>query len=92
MLLSPLDLLQVSASEQDVIRCLVRRPFQTKREIARRTRIPLRELDQVLSQMVRSAKLILHDESELRYSVQISPKGNTPRKRPSGGLLDSFFN
>lgn len=88
-LLSPLDLLAVSSQEQDVIRCLVRRPRLTLQEIAGFTRIPMDELERVVNKMVRESRLNKDTESKFNVLLQ-NEKPN--RERAGSGLLDSLFN
>ncbi|NJN54172.1 MAG: hypothetical protein HC804_05075 [Anaerolineae bacterium] len=87
-LLSPLDLLTVSTLEQDVIRCLVRRPCLTAVEIAKFTRIPLAELEGLLTTMVQEARLVLDDQN--KFQVLLGGKENK-QKTDRSGLLDSLF-
>lgn len=86
-LFSPLDLLTIPNHEQDVIRCLVRRPCLTAVEIAKFTKIPLAELDGLLSTMVKEARLVLDDQEKFRVLLGKEPKPKSDR--PS--LLDSLF-
>lgn len=67
--LSPLDLLTVSDNEQDIIRCLVRRPELTMQEIAELTKIPLDESEHLLDIMVQNARLIRNDEDRFRVAL-----------------------
>lgn len=86
-LLSPLDLLTVSCDEQDVIRCLVRRPHLTAVEIAKYTRIPMAELDALLSTMVQQTRLVLDDQNKFQVLLGKETRQRTDRT----GLLDSLF-
>ena len=86
-LLSPLDLLTVSSHEQDVIRCLVRRPLLTAVEIAQFTKIPLTELEGLLKTMVQETHLILDDQNKFRVLLGKEKK----KKAERSGLLDSLF-
>ena len=86
-LLSPLDLLTVSSHEQDVIRCLVRRPRLTAVEIAKFTKIPLAELDGLLTSMVQQSHLMLDDQD--KFQVMLGKESRPKTERP--GLLDSLF-
>jgi hypothetical protein len=86
-LFSPLDLLAVSSNEQDVIRCLVRRPCLTAVEIAKFTKIPMAELEELLNTMVREARLILDDQD--KFQVLLKKDFKQKSDRPS--LLDSLF-
>jgi hypothetical protein len=86
-LFSPLDLLAVSSNEQDVIRCLVRRPCLTAVEIAKFTKIPMAELEELLNTMVREARLILDDQD--KFQVLLNKDFKQKSDRPS--LLDSLF-
>jgi hypothetical protein len=90
---SPLDLLTVSDFEQDVIRCLVRKPHQTMVEIAQRTTIPLGKLNQLLGKMVRESRVAEERRNgENHFSVSLSKKPATlPRRSASTSLLDSLF-
>lgn len=87
--LSPLDLLTVSGSEQDIIRCLVRRPDLTMSEIAKFTRIPLDELERLLSSMVQEARLIQDDKE--RFQVSYGKEEKAKQTRSGTGLLDTLF-
>jgi hypothetical protein len=82
-----LDLLAVSSNEQDVIRCLVRRPCLTAVEIAKFTKIPMAELEELLNTMVREARLILDDQD--KFQVLLKKDFKQKPDRPS--LLDSLF-
>lgn len=86
---SPLDLLTVSDSEQDVIRCLVRRPQLTAVEIARFTKIPLKELNTLLEEMVRDARLSRDGDS--KFEVKLGREKPAKSERTSGGLLSALF-
>jgi hypothetical protein len=87
--MSPLDLLTVSSHEQDVIRCLVRRPSLSLQEIAGFTKIPLKELDTLLSRMVQEARLTRDDQS--RFEVSLGDKKRQKTERGGAGLLDALF-
>lgn len=86
-LFSPLDLLAVSSHEQDVIRCLVRRPCLTAVEIAKFTKIPMAELEELLNNMVQEARLILDDQNKFQVMLSKEKKQNSDRS----SLLDSLF-
>lgn len=87
--LSPLDLLTVSNNEQDIIRCLVRRPKLTINEIAKFTNIPLSELECLLTSMVRNAHLFRDDEDKFNISYGRSRK---PKQESAGdSLLSTLF-
>jgi hypothetical protein len=84
---SPLDLLTVSSHEQDVIRCLVRRPRLTAVEIAKFTKIPITELETLLNTMVQEARLMLDDQNKFQVLL-----GKENKQKPDrSGLLDSLF-
>ncbi|MCB0056961.1 MAG: hypothetical protein KDE45_08050 [Caldilineaceae bacterium] len=86
--MSPLDLLSVSGHEQDIIRCLVRRPRLTMHEIAKFTQIPLEELERLLNSMVRDARLTRDSDS----TFQVPLGGKTPRRENNGtSLLGTLF-
>lgn len=87
-LLSPLDLLTVSNHEQDVIRCLIRRPRLTLQEIAGFTKIPMDKLEEIVSAMVQESRL--NQDSDSKFQVLLNGR-NTRRERATG-LLDSLFN
>ncbi len=87
-MLSPLDLLTVTNTEQDVIRCLIRKPQLTLQEIAGLTRIPVDELEGVVYKMVKESRLNI--DSDRKYQVQM--QGKPKPKRSSVGLLDTLFN
>lgn len=86
-LFSPLDLLTVSSHEQDVIRCLVRRPHLTAVEIAKFTQIPMAELEGLLNRMVEEARLVLDDQN--KFQVLLNKGKKQKPEKPS--LLDSLF-
>lgn len=93
-LVSPLDLLTVTDNEQDVIRCLVRRPRITALEISGFTKIPLKELETLLKQMVsdsRVVQLTLNEAVcfEVSFSENKSSEKNSGKKGSS--VLDMLF-
>ena len=86
--LSALDLLTVSAIEQDIIRCLIRTPRLTAKEIARRLRRPLAEVENTLDQMEGSDKLTKHEQvGQTQFQVPLRRE----RTNKSTKLLDSLF-
>jgi hypothetical protein len=87
-MLSPLDLLTVTNTEQDIIRCLIRKPCLTLQEIAGLTRIPVDELESVVYKLVRESRLNV--DSDRKYQVQMQSKPK--HERSSSGLLDTLFN
>jgi hypothetical protein len=87
--LSPLDLLTVPDNEQDVIRCLSRRPNLTIQEIEKFTKIPLEELERLLNRMVHTARLIRDEED--KFQVLYGNTGKPKQQRAGNGLLDSLF-
>lgn len=91
---SPLDLLTVTGSEQDVIRCLVRRPLLTALEISGFTKIPLKELETLLEQMISDSRVIQHSRNEtICFEVafnQSKGSGNNNSKKGSS-VLDMLF-
>lgn len=89
-LFSPLDLLSVSNTEQDIIRCLVRRPRLPAAEIARLTKIPLEELESLLKKMVSDARLT-EQESGGHAIFDVSLNARRSLERPANSLLDSLF-
>ncbi|MFO7539548.1 MAG: hypothetical protein R6X32_16030 [Chloroflexota bacterium] len=88
-LLSPLDLLTVSSQEQDIIRCLVRRPCLTLQEIAGFTRIPMNDLETVVNKMVRECRL--NKDGDSKFQVLLH-NDKPKRERAGSSLLDSLFN
>lgn len=93
-LVSPLDLLTVTDNEQDVIRCLVRRPRITALEISGFTKIPLMELETLLKQMVsdsRVVQLTLNEAVcfEVSFSENKGSEKNSGKKGSS--VLDMLF-
>lgn len=90
---SPLDLLTVSGIEQDVIRCLVRRPKLTAVEIANFTKIPLKELDALLKEMVRESRLVqLMQNDKICFDVSLGNDKTAPKpKAKSNSVLDMLF-
>jgi hypothetical protein len=90
--LSPLDLLSLPSTQQDVIRCLVRRPQLTAAEIARWTEIPLGELKELLNQMVREARLTQQmSDGEPIFDVSLGRPAQRKQDGPASNLLDSLF-
>lgn len=88
--LSPLDLLQIPDQKQDIIRCLVRHPQLSAQEIASKTKIPLKEIKGLLSEMVQKAQLSkLTKGNEDVFLVRLGDK-KAPAPR-SSSLLDSLF-
>lgn len=85
--ISPLDLLTISSNEQDVIRCLVRRPQLTAVEIAHFTKIPLEELENLLNRMVQDSRLMRDDQNKFQVPLGREKK----RERSNTGLLETFF-
>lgn len=86
---SPLDFLSVPSNEQDIIRCLVRRPALTTKEIAKFTKLPLDELERLLNSMVKNAQLTRDDENRFQVSYGKSNQPKQEKSKPS--LLDSLF-
>ena len=87
--LSPLDLLSVPGNEQDVIRCLSRRPDLTIHEISNFTKIPLEELERLLKRMVQNARLTRDKEN--KFQVSYGKSGSNKQTRSGNGLLESLF-
>lgn len=87
--MSPLDLLSVSGHEQDIIRCLVRRPRLTMQEIARFTQIPVDELERLLSSMVGEARLTR--DSDSTFHVPLGGKPQPKRDAAGSSLLGTLF-
>lgn len=89
--LSPLDLLQVPDQEQDIIRCLVRRPQLSAQEISSQTKIPLNQIKKILLQMVKESQISRERKGD--QDVFLVEIGNKERKQKSKGdsLLDSLF-
>jgi hypothetical protein len=87
--MSPLDLLMVSSHEQDIIRCLVRRPGLGLQEIAGFTKIPLKELETLLGTMVQESRLTRDGES--KFQVSFGDKKRQKTDRGGAGLLDTLF-
>lgn len=85
--MSPLDLLTVPSQEQDIIRCLVRRPGLTLLEIARSTRIPVDEVERLVDKMV--ADLRLKKEQDDTFQVEIRNGRSKPER--GTGLMESLF-
>ena len=91
---SPLDLLTVSSSEQDVIRCLVRKPQLTALEISGFTKIPLKELENLLKQMVSDARVVQLTQNEtVCFEVSFGQnKGSGKNSGKKGSsVLDMLF-
>ncbi len=88
--LSPLDLLTVSDNEQDVFRCLVRHPELTMGEISNFVKIPIAELENLLSRMVNNSQLLRDDKK--RFQVTYGKSNKPEQTRNGNSLLDSLFN
>lgn len=91
---SPLDLLTVTSDEQDVIRCLVRRPQLTALEISDLTKIPLKELEAVLKQMVSDSRVVQLTRSEtVCFEVSFSQSNGSGQNSGKKGssVLDMLF-
>lgn len=91
MQLSPLDLLTFYDSEQDVIRCLIRRPKLTAVEISKFTKIPLNELESVLNKLVKGARLSTDTADGNQIFSVAYAKGTNHKKAGGPSLLDSLF-
>ncbi len=91
---SPLDLLTVSSNEQDIIRCLVRKPQLTALEISGLTKIPLKELEALLKQMVSESRVVQVTQNEtVCFEVSFSKSkasGKNGTKKGSS-ILDALF-
>lgn len=87
--LSPLDLLTVSDNEQDIIRCLVRRPQLTAGEIATFTKIPLEEVEKLLKIMLKNAQLI--QDEQKKFQVKLENKKKQKPTQNGSGLLETLF-
>jgi predicted transcriptional regulator len=88
--LSPLDLLAVTDTEQDILRCLIRQPHLTAAEIAQRTKLPLTETRNLLNQLIKNSYLA--QESKNGQPVYFVPlRQDKKRKRSSKNLLDTLF-
>ena len=89
---SPLDLLTVSSSEQDVIRCLVRKPQLTALEISGLTKIPLKELETLLKQMVSDARVVQLTRNEaVCFEVSFSKGSGKNNGKKGSSVLDMLF-
>lgn len=90
---SPLDMLTVTSAEQDVIRCLVRRPHLTASEISAYTKIPLKELDELLPRMVSDSRLVENlRENVSRFNVPFGKEKQADKSGQKGeSLLDRLF-
>lgn len=79
-----LDLLSMSDTDQQVLRCLSRQPGQTIDEIGSATDIPIEELEDVLSQMVSASRLVeqLKDGKRI-FSVRFGRAETNVRNMPS---------
>lgn len=87
--ISALDLLTVPAMEQDILRCLIRTPEMTAKQIAKRLRRPLTEVEGTLREMEGQSRLTSVEESgQLIFKVPLT--SNRTQKR-STNLLDSLF-
>ncbi|MBK8989868.1 MAG: hypothetical protein IPM39_28035 [Chloroflexi bacterium] len=87
--MSPLDLLTVSNHEQDVIRCLIRRPRLTLQEIAGFTKIPVDKLEGIVNSMVQESRL--DKDGDSKFQVLLNNRG-AKQERAGSGLLESLFN
>jgi hypothetical protein len=90
--LVPLDLLSVSTVEQDIIRCLIRKPYLTALEIANLTKIPLDELEALLRQMVGDSHLAQQDkDGRHTFMVAFGRENGAKRERAGNNLLGALF-
>ena len=60
MPISAVDLLFQSDDDQQIIRCLTRRPAQTLSDIAREIALPLHKVEETVARMLRESKLMQH--------------------------------
>ena len=90
MHLSPIDMLSLYESDQDVIRCLIRRPQLTAAEISRITKIPISEINDVLGRLLQKSRVAKgsRNGNEI-FSVQYESKKRAARGATT--LLDSLF-
>lgn len=86
--MSPLDLLTVSSHEQDVIRCLIRRPRLTLQEIAGFTKIPVDKLEGIVNSMVQESRL--DKDGDSKFQVLLNSRSAKP-ERAASGFLESLF-
>ncbi len=90
MHLSPLDMLTLVGTDQDVIRCLIRRPQSTAAEISKVTKIPVSELNEILERLLHKSRVSRSSASgKPRFSVRYENGRRKPTDKPS--LLDSLF-
>ncbi|GAB4152997.1 MAG: hypothetical protein Fur0021_18310 [Candidatus Promineifilaceae bacterium] len=89
-MVSPIDLLSMSATEQVVLRTLTQRPRLTISEMAAYTGLPALELDQVVTGLVQSERLVeqLQDGKRV-FSTRFQFKRRTVRNMPA--LIQSFL-
>ncbi len=89
-MVSPIELLSMSASEQVVLRTLTQRPRLTISEMAAYTGLPASELDKVVGGLVQSERLVeqLQDGKRV-FSTRFQFKRRAVRNMPA--LIQSFL-
>lgn len=89
-MVSPIDLLSMSATEQVVLRTLTQRPRLTISEMAAYTGLPALELDKVVTGLVQSERLVeqLQDGKRV-FSTRFQFKRRAVRNMPA--LIQSFL-
>lgn len=89
-MVSPIDLLSMSATEQVVLRTLTQRPRLTISEMAAHTGLPALELDKVVTGLVQSERLVeqLQDGKRV-FSTRFQFKRRAVRNMPA--LIQSFL-
>lgn len=88
--LSPLDLLSLSDTEQDIIHHLNRHPKATIGDLAIATHLSINNLELVINKMINSAWLVEHFEAGNRwFTVQYRQDVGRSRSK-SSSMLDLF--
>lgn len=86
--LSPIDLLSVSPIEQTVLRCLTKTPQLTVFEVAAKTKQPLVEVEEVLSQLLIQGRIVEQLQNGKRvFSTRFQFKHKSVRNMP-GEILN----
>lgn len=90
-LLAAIDLLDLNADEQIIVRCLSQQPEQTLRELSQNAQLPLEQTEQTIASMVRANRIVeqLKDGQRV-FSVRFGIKRGRVRNAPVSvlNLLD----
>lgn len=81
--LSPIDLLSLSAVEQNILRCLSKYPQSTVFAVAEKTQLPLAEAEEVLRNLLSQARIVEQlQQGERVFSVRFQFKHKRVRNMP----------